>query len=108
MAESLAADYLVKHGFTIKARNYRYRHAEVDLIVQRHRLLVFVEVKARSSDQFGEPETFVTPKQQTRVHAAATQYIMAQNWAHAIRFDIVAIHLKSGRGHHLTHFEDAF
>ena len=106
-AEDLAVLYFTKRDFVIIARNYRYRRAEVDLIVQKEKLLVFVEVKARSNNQFGEPETFVNRKQQTGIHTAAEYYIITQDWDHAIRFDIIAI----SRNHNywqLTHFEDAF
>ena len=106
-AEELAIRYLTKQGFVIIARNYRYQRAEIDLIAQKNRLLVFVEVKARSSDQFGEPETFVTPKQQALIHTAAEHYILAQNWSHAIRFDIIAL-IERNNQLQLAHFEDAF
>ncbi|MEM9417410.1 MAG: YraN family protein [Bacteroidota bacterium] len=106
-AEDLAANHLQKQGFTIVARNYRYQRAEVDIIVQKQKLLVFTEVKARSNDQFGHPEDFVTPQQQTLIHAAAEDYILAQQWDEAIRFDIIAVFKRNGQMQ-LTHFEDAF
>ena len=106
-AEDLAAHHLQKQGFTIIARNYRYERAEIDIIAHKEGLLLFVEVKARSSDQFGHPEAFVTPQQQALVHAAAEHYIIAQDWNHAIRFDVIAI-LNSKDQVQLTHFEDAF
>lgn len=105
--EDLAATHLKKQHFTILSRNYRYRRAEIDIIAQKHELLVFVEVKARSSDQFGDPETFVTRKQQALVRTAAEHYIITHDWRHAIRFDIIAI-LKTNDYMQLTHFEDAF
>jgi putative endonuclease len=107
-AEDLAAHHLKKQGFTIKARNYRYQRAEIDIIAQKSNLLLFVEVKARSNDQFGHPEAFVTPKQQLLVRAAAEHYIIAQDWNHPIRFDIIAILQHNGNQSQLTHFEDAF
>ncbi len=107
VAEDLAAQYLQKQGFTIIARNYRYERAEIDIIAQKEKLLVFTEVKARNSNQFGHPETFVTAKKQALVRAAAEDYIITQNWNHSIRFDIIAI-LNSNDQVQLTHFEDAF
>ena len=106
-AEESSARYLKKSGFVIMARNYRYQRAEVDIIAQKKRLLVFVEVKARSNDQFGDPETFVSPKQQALVRTAAEYYIVTHEWDHAVRFDIIAI-LKANKQLQLTHFEDAF
>ena len=106
-AEDLASNYLQKQGFTIVARNYRYQRAEVDIIAQKKGLLLFLEVKARSSDQFGYPEAFVTPQQKALIHAAAEDYILAQQWEEAIRFDIIAVFNRNGQMK-LTHFEDAF
>jgi putative endonuclease len=107
-AEDLAVRHLTERGFSIKARNYRHQRAEIDIIAQKNRLLVFVEVKARSNDQFGHPETFVTPRQQALVRAAAAHYIIAADWNHAIRFDIIAILQQNDNQLQLTHFEDAF
>jgi putative endonuclease len=107
-AEELAVHYFTEHGFSIRARNYRYLRAEIDIIAQKGLLLVFVEVKARSNDQFGYPETFVTPRQQALVRAAADHYIIVADWNHAIRFDIIAILQQNGSQPQLTHFEDAF
>ena len=106
-AEDLAAQHLQKQGFTISARNYRYERAEIDIIAQKEKLLVFTEVKARSSDQFGHPETFVTTQQQALIRAAAEEYIIAQHWEYAIRFDIIAVFKHKGQVQ-LMHFEDAF
>ena len=57
--EQLAADYLEARGFRVRSRNYRYGKSEIDLIVQRDDWLIFVEVKARSSVEYGHPEDFV-------------------------------------------------
>ena len=107
-AEDLAIHYFVEQGFVTKARNYRYQRAEVDIITQKNQLLIFVEVKARSSDQFGYPESFVSAKQQRLLHAAAEHYMMMHGWCHAVRFDIIAIRQIYSDQFQLTHFEDAF
>lgn len=106
-AEALAAQYLQEQGFTIVARNYRYRRAEIDLIAQKDRLLLFVEVKARSSDKFGYPEAFVSSHQQALLQEGAEEYMMRHNWHEAIRFDIMAVYHQGGQLT-LRHFEDAF
>ena len=106
-AEALSANYLAKHHFKIIARNYRYQRAEIDIIAQKNRLLVFVEVKARSNDRFGEPETFVSTQQQNLIRTAAEHYIITQDWGHAIRFDIIAVRQENHQLQ-LAHFEDAF
>ena len=108
VAEDLTVRYLKKQGFKIMVRNYRYRRAEIDIIAQKSQLLIFVEVKARRSDRFGNPETFVGAKQQTLIRTAAEHYIITHDWDYDIRFDIVAVCQQFNNQLKLTHFEDAF
>ena len=61
-AEQKASAYLKKKGYTILEQNYRYRKAEIDIIATQDDFIVVVEVKARSSSFFGNPESFVSMK----------------------------------------------
>ncbi|MEM7382850.1 MAG: YraN family protein [Bacteroidota bacterium] len=106
-AEDLAASYLQKQGFEIMVRNYRYQKAEIDIIAQRAHCLAFVEVKARTSSEYGYPETFVSPAKQALIRAAAENYIIEQDWTQATQFDIIAVLQHSGSVQ-IVHFEDAF
>lgn len=103
--EELAAAFLEKKGFTVVARNYRHKKAEVDLIVKKDNWLVFVEVKTRSSSAFGEPEAFVDGKKARMILSAAEEFIFANNWHGHVRFDVVSV--KLGRETEIEHFEDA-
>lgn len=103
--ENLAAAYFKDKGFEIVARNYRYGHAEIDLIVRKGEWTLFVEVKTRSSTAFGHPEEFVTTQQANRIFAAAEEYIYSTDWHGHIRFDIVSVKLTSPP--EVMHFEDA-
>jgi putative endonuclease len=103
--ETLAADFLKKKGFEIVARNYRFKHAEIDLIIKRENWLIFVEVKTRSSTSFGEPEDFVDENKSRKIFEAAEEYIFSTNWLGHIRFDIVSV--KLGAQIAIEHFEDA-
>ncbi len=103
--EAIAKRYYESLSFEILETNYRFRRAEIDLIaLHQNQLLVFIEVKNRSSTNFGEPETFVSEEQQTRIKEAAEDYIYAINWKKDIRFDIVCV---DGNGN-VELFEDAF
>ena len=104
--ENIAADFLLKKGFEVIARNYRYKHSEIDLIAKQGNLLVFVEVKTRSSSSFGEPEAFVGSKKATKIFEGAEEYIHQTNWNENIRFDIISV--KLGENAEVLHFEDAF
>lgn len=104
--EQIAADFLVKKGYEILERNYRYKHSEIDLIVKKTDLLVFVEVKTRSSTSFGEPEDFVDGKKSEKIFEGADHYIFQINWQQAIRFDIISVVMNAAP--EISHFEDAF
>lgn len=106
MGEDQAAEFLQQKGYEIVTRNYRYRHSEIDLIARKSNLIVFVEVKARSSSGFGEPEAFVDAKKAAKIFEGADQYVYENNWNGNIRFDIVSV--KLGTKPEVVHFEDAF
>jgi putative endonuclease len=99
-----AAAYLQKKGWEILARNYRYKHGELDIIGIDRGVLVFVEVKFRKNDRFGYPEEFVSEHQIGMLRKTALEYILKENWQQDIRFDIVSI---TGE-EEPEHFEDAF
>lgn len=105
--ENVAENFLLNKGFEIRERNYRFKKAEVDLIVFRNGLLVFVEVKVRRSARFGFPETFASTAQLRRIKSASEQYQIENQYNGFIRFDIISI-LGSENSFELSHFEDAF
>ncbi|SDL78656.1 putative endonuclease [Catalinimonas alkaloidigena] len=105
--EALAARFLEERGYQILERNYRYRRAEVDLIVQGQGLVVFVEVKARTSVAYGFPEEAVGETKTSLILAAADHFVEERGWEGDIRFDIIAIHYEKERAR-LQHFKDAF
>ncbi len=102
--EDLAAAYLEDKGYVVVARNYRFRKAEIDLIVSKDNWLVFVEVKARSNQVFGYPESFVDARKVALLMQAADAFIYARNWQGHVRFDVISVDLRTGS---LQHFEDA-
>jgi putative endonuclease len=101
--EATAEKFLTDKGYTIIARNYRYKRSEIDLIVQKENWLVFVEVKMRTSKAFGFPEASVNAAKRKKILEGAAQYLHESNWAGNVRYDIVAIANKE-----IEHFEDAF
>lgn len=105
--EDEAVRFLREKGYEIMFRNYRYQHAEIDLIAKKGKLLAFVEVKTRTNLSYGNPEEFVSYTKAKLIMKAAEQYIFAQNWLHDIRFDIVAVTL-AGTELRVKHIEDAF
>lgn len=106
--EDLAARLLHEKGYELVARNYRMGRGEVDLIVKKDGLLVFVEVKTRTNLTFGHPEEAVSRRKAALVIQAADNYIFATDWRGNIRFDIVAVVFSRDREPEMAHFEDAF
>jgi len=105
--EQMAKEYLIQKGYEILDENWVYERAEVDLIAYLNRIIVFVEVKTRSSTGFGLPEDFVNRAKQQRMADAADAYIEIMNHEGEVRFDIIAI-LFNKNNHTIKHIEDAF
>jgi putative endonuclease len=105
--EQLAVDYLIKKGYTIVQRNYRFQKAEVDIIAQIKDTLAIVEVKTRSTIDFGNPQDFVKPKQIQRLVKAVDEYVNVNKLNVEVRFDIIAI-VRQGNSYNIEHLENAF
>jgi putative endonuclease len=106
--EALAAEFLVRNGYKELAKNYRHRRNEIDLIVEKDGVLVFVEVKLRKNNAFGFPESFVDEAKISRLKICAEQYLVEKNWNGPIRFDILSITGEIDNRLTISHFEDAF
>ena len=104
-AETRAAAYLMAKGYRILAKRFRTPYGEIDLVARKRNLLVFVEVKARSS--LDEAAYAVTPRQQQRIINAAQAWLMAHP-EHAefdMRFDAMLIAPKRLPRHLLAAFD---
>ena len=91
-AEALAADYLMQHGLTIVARNFRTRFGEIDLVARERGVLVFVEVRMRRSRTYGGAIASITTKKRTRLVAAANGYLAMLGREPPCRFDAILMH----------------
>lgn len=107
LGEELAADFLVKKGYKIRAKNWRYLKAEVDIIAEKENTIVAVEVKTRTSDYFGDPQDFITKKKIKLLVMAMNEYVISRDLDVEVRFDIIAI-LLNKKIKKIEHLEDAF
>lgn len=105
--EQLAVDFLLEGGYKIIERNYRFDKAEVDIIAQKESVLAIIEVKTRSSADFGNPQDFVKPKQIKNLVKAVDEYINVNDLDVEVRFDIIAI-IKENKSYKIEHLENAF
>lgn len=105
--ESLAADYLERHGYKVLQRNYRYLKAEIDIIARKGKLLAVVEVKSRTSEDFEPIAGTVGRKKVALLVLAADQYVTSRNLDLEVRFDIITVYFQ-GKQPEITHIENAF
>jgi putative endonuclease len=103
--EQAAAEYLEQKGYTILERNFRAEHSEVDIIARQDNVLVFVEVKARSSNRYGYPEHSVTPRKKMHIMSAAEKYILEHPEFQTWRVDVIAVEGETGEAK-IVHFEN--
>lgn len=110
-AEAAAEKLLKEKGCRVLGRNFRVREGEIDLIVRDADAVVFVEVRAKRSENFGTPAESVTPAKQRRIVRAAEQYLARhpKYRKHPLRFDVVGVRLDShGKPADIEHLADAF
>ena len=105
--EEMAVRYLAQKGYRILARNYRFKHLEIDIITKLKGLLVIVEVKTRQSTFMAGPEVTVNRKKQKSIVKVTNEYITKQLWEGETRFDIISIIMEQGN-YQIEHLEDAF
>ncbi len=106
--EELAVAYLLKKGYQILVRNYTYLKGEIDIIARTGKTIAIVEVKTRSTPDFGDPQDFLKLGQIKRLVDTAHHFIeeLDDNEVE-VRFDIVAI-VKNKSGTRIEHLKDAF
>ncbi|MDP2453003.1 MULTISPECIES: YraN family protein [unclassified Kaistella] len=108
LAEELAANFLEEKGYKILVKNLRYQKGEIDIIAEFNNQIIIVEVKARGSDIFMEPQEAVTKKKIKSLVMVADFFMKDRNLNKEVRFDIIAV-LPDAKGRlQITHLEDAF
>ncbi len=107
LGEELAVEYLQKEGYTILETNWIFQKAEIDILAQKDNTLAVVEVKTRSSIDFGLPQDFVKPKKIQLLVKAVNAYVTENDLDVDVRFDIIAI-TKNSQDFVIEHLTDAF
>jgi putative endonuclease len=107
LGEEIALRHLAEMGYDILETRYKFLGAEIDVIAETKTHLVFVEVKLRFTDTYGDPWEAVNPKKRRRIVLAADGYIKSSPSEKEPRFDIISIVYLGGKPR-ITHIEDAF
>lgn len=106
--ETLAVEYLKKHGYAIVQTNFRFERAEIDVIAKEKDVLVFVEVKTRRRGSLGEPEDAITTRKRDQIVKAAQGFLYNSHLPEAeCRFDVITIKQSYGKME-ISHFKDVF
>jgi putative endonuclease len=94
MGEKLAGEFLGRNGYDIIETNYRCPGGEIDIVARQQDTLVFIEVRTKTSRQFGGPEESITPAKMERLRTVAAHYCQNHNdLPEARRIDVVAIQM---------------
>ncbi|HUI33494.1 MAG: YraN family protein [Dysgonamonadaceae bacterium] len=105
--EIAAANFLRKKGYKVLKQNWRmYRH-EIDIVAEDGEFIVFVEVKTRTSRQWGNPEDFIGKNKIRRIVEAADLYLQIKDIDKPARFDIISS-VWNGKNFDIEHIDDAF
>jgi putative endonuclease len=90
--EDIAVTYLKKRGYHIIERNYTCLFGEIDIVAKDGDTLVFVEVKSRKSENFGDPQVAVGLEKQKKMSRISLKYLEEKTlYPCNARFDVVAI-----------------
>ena len=104
----MAAEYLLKKGFTILHQNWRHSHWEVDFIASLNSTLHFIEVKTRRSRKFGYPEDDVTKKKMENLINASEEFIYLHPEWKLIQFDVLSISITANKSPEFFFIEDVY
>lgn len=107
LGEDIAAKRLASEGYEVLERQWRYKHKEIDVIAQKGNILAIVEVKTRSSEQFGGVSDFITQDKIKFLIEAADAYARHSNSNCEIRFDAIVIYV-IGNEYKVQHIENVF
>ncbi|WP_101544314.1 YraN family protein [Bacteroides cutis] len=107
IGEDAAIAYLESNGYTIRDRNWRKNHLELDIVATKDGVLIVVEVKTRSNTDYIEPQDAVNWQKVRRIVIAADAYIKHYNIDAPVRFDIVTAVGKKG-DLEIEHIKEAF
>lgn len=105
--EKQAREWLVSQGVEVLHHNWRSGHKEIDIIARQRDVLIFIEVKCRSTSIFAPPETAVNAKKWKNIGIAATDYMIKNKYFGKFRFDILAVTI-TPYCKQIMHFKDAF
>ncbi len=109
IGEEVAANFLRRKGVAIRARNFRVKNGEIDIIGDEEGTLLFVEVKTRTGEYYGRAAGAVNFRKQQKIIAAAQIYLQRENLGHCpCRFDVIEVYPERDGTFRVVHLPAAF
>ena len=107
IGEGFAKEFLEKQGYKIIEQNYKTKYAEIDLIGEHKKTLVFVEVRTKIGENFGSPEETINKQKLWKILQNAKAYSAIKKWNGHCRIDAICIVLKPNFAiERLNHYEN--
>jgi len=107
LGEEIALRYLENRGYVITGRRVRFGGVEIDLVAEQGDEVVFIEVKTRACERFGQPEESVTAGKRQRLRQAAYSFVAARRPAPRFRIDVIAVLFGPTDKIRLRHYRNA-
>lgn len=103
--EEIAKKFLLDNSYQLIDQNFKFKNGEIDLIVKKDEYLVFVEVKARTNTQYGNPEYSITKKKKAAIYRTAEYYLFKKELENVdCRIDVITILFDSNGYFKLNHY----
>jgi putative endonuclease len=107
--EDVAIEYLKNKRYKIVDKGFRFLRGEIDIIAYDGETLVFIEVKTRKSNGFGQPEESVTHAKRKQLRKVAQGYLLRKHLEDVeCRFDVLSLTFDELEGYAVNHITDAF
>ena len=107
IGEERAREYLEKQGYKIIEQNYRTRYSEIDLVVKKNNILIFVEVRTKRSRDFVSPEESINQKKLKKLYWNADSYVANKKYKGQYQVDAVCIVLnQDNKVESIEHYEN--
>ena len=108
-AEDIASKFIIEKGYKIKKKNFHFgRYGEIDIIAMYKDLIVFIEVKSRTNNSYGDPLESLTIPKQMNIKRVAEGFLYVNKIEDVqCRFDVITINTVNGK-QEINHYENAF
>lgn len=105
--EDIAVQFLIKTGYTILERSWKWKHLEIDIIATKNNLLVIVEVKSRTSAQYADPDDTISKHKLRHLYDITERYMEVNHTPMEVRYDLITV-IDHGETCSVEHIEEAF